>query len=458
MATAGLGGRSLTVARNQQQQIASKQPTATLDDLLPSPTNGRKRLRNIESLAATIASDGLSTALTVIPAAHYIKHHPEHAETVKASGKPYVVLGGHRRLDAAKQAGVSRVAINVVFEVKSVRISSLQENLQREPLTPVEEGEEFQQVMKEEGLSQRGLAKRLGAESNKRISQTYISQRIALLKLTPEFQDDVDDQWSHERETGITLKFAAEVLARLTHEAQTAYRRGDFTREDVIFAVSNRDGGLTVADIIEVLAERDDPSKTTTVEPAVIAAQSHETSPIAEPAAMAPRTGQPSVSTSATDVLGTAAGRTADAGDCAAITPPAPGPGMPAQRTAAELASAAAEPEPEASAAAEPEPEPEPEASAAAEPEPEPEPEASAAAEPEPEPEPEASAAAEPEPEPEPDQSGSAEPGSTGETEVDRELHVDRVLTLAGDPEQVALAVYEALTADELESIKNLLS
>ncbi|MER7707182.1 hypothetical protein ABTX81_30315 [Kitasatospora sp. NPDC097605] len=229
--SAGLGGRNLSAARNQQQQLANRQPTAALNELFPSPTNGRKKLRNIQSLATTISSDGLSTALTVIPAEHYIKHHPDHAEAVKASGRPLVVLGGHRRLAAAQAAGLARVPVNIVYEVKSVRIASLLENLQREPLTPVEEGEEFQRAMQEEGLSQRALATRLGADTNKRVSQTYISQRIALLKLIPELQDDVDDQWSGERDTGITLKFAAEVLARLSKDEQRAYHHGDLTKE-----------------------------------------------------------------------------------------------------------------------------------------------------------------------------------------------------------------------------------
>ncbi|MFI8251520.1 ParB/RepB/Spo0J family partition protein, partial [Kitasatospora sp. NPDC085930] len=255
MATSGLGGRNLMAARSQAQQLASRQPTASVDDLFPSPTNGRKRLRNIEALAATIATDGLNTALTVVPADHYLKHHPEHTEAVTQAGKPYVVLGGHRRLEAAKAAGLARVAINVVFEVKNIRIASLQENLQREPLTPVEEGEEFQRALTELSLSQRGLAKRLGAETNKRISQTYISQRIALLKLISELQDAVDDHWSGERDTGLTLKFAAEMLARLTHEAQRAFLKGQFSREDVAVATRRRSGELTTDDVTTVLRE-----------------------------------------------------------------------------------------------------------------------------------------------------------------------------------------------------------
>lgn len=229
--SAGLGGRSLIAARSQQQQLANKQPTAALDDLFPSPTNGRRKLRNIESLAVTIASDGLSTPLSAIPAEHYIKHYPEHADVVKASGKPFVVLGGHRRLEAARVAGLPRVPVNFVHEVKSVRIASLLENLQREPLTPVEEGYEFQAAMEEEELSQRAFAVRLGADKNKRVSQTYISQRVALTKLIPELQDDVDDQATKERDTGLTLKFAAEVLARLSEDDQRAFYRGDLTRE-----------------------------------------------------------------------------------------------------------------------------------------------------------------------------------------------------------------------------------
>jgi ParB family chromosome partitioning protein len=183
-----------------------------VSELLPSPENARESLPNLESLAATIATDGLTTALTVVPAAVYGQAYKQHADEVTKSGRPYVVIHGHRRLAAAEMAGLDVVPIMLRTEVVSIRIAAMLENQAREPLTPIEEGQEYKLIMDEEKLSQRSLATRLS------VSQTTISHRIALLDLTAEAQ--------------AAVKFAATVAVKLTPALQKALVAGELDVEE----------------------------------------------------------------------------------------------------------------------------------------------------------------------------------------------------------------------------------
>lgn len=92
----------------------------------------------------------------------------------------FQVIAGERRLRAAKLAGFNEVpAIIKEIPDKDVLELSLVENLQREDLTPLEEGEIFQQIMDRFGYTQEELGNRIGK------SRHYIQQRIRLLSLSP---------------------------------------------------------------------------------------------------------------------------------------------------------------------------------------------------------------------------------------------------------------------------------
>ncbi|WP_323178864.1 ParB/RepB/Spo0J family partition protein [Streptomyces sp. NBC_00568] len=210
---------------------------------MPSPENGRKRLHKIDELAKTLSSDGMNTAMTVIPPDVYIATYPQHKDAVEArvaEGVLFVVHHGHRRLAAALEAGLTEVPILVRRDVPSLRIAAIQENLQRMALNPIEEAMEFQEALDEtddEGrkLSQRDLAKRAGC------SQTYVSHRVALLRLVPPLQQAVVNHWLKDQqllETETTnddqllflpVREAATVYARLRSELQEAFAQGEIT-------------------------------------------------------------------------------------------------------------------------------------------------------------------------------------------------------------------------------------
>ncbi|MEV8336709.1 ParB/RepB/Spo0J family partition protein [Streptomyces niveus] len=227
---------SATRAQAQQQRLFSQTSELPISDLLPSPENGRKKLRNVKGLADSFEDDGVVQALTVVTAATYIAKYPKHREYVERSGKPYVVLHGHRRLAAAQQRGIDKVPVFVRKKVDgSVRIAGLKENEQRLQLDPIEQGVEYQLAMDEENISQRELARRLGGTS-----QTAISHKIKLQRLIEPLQNAVTDHWC--KQNGLELEYGGELLLPIK-EAATVLAG---LREDLQQAFV--DGGLLLAD------------------------------------------------------------------------------------------------------------------------------------------------------------------------------------------------------------------
>ncbi|MGW4985020.1 ParB/RepB/Spo0J family partition protein [Streptomyces mirabilis] len=239
--------RAARKAASQQARLVPQGlPTVRPDQLMPSPENGRKKLLKIDELAESLESDGMNTAMTVIPPEVYAEVYPQHRDVVEArvaEGVLFVVHHGHRRLAAALKVGLTEVPILVRREVPSLRIAAIQENLQRMGLNPIEEAVEFQEVLDEKDekgkqLSQRELAKRAGC------SQTYVSHRVALLRLVPSLQQAVVNHWlkeqallapeAHEVEDSeahlvLPVREAATVYARLRSDLQEAFVRGELT-------------------------------------------------------------------------------------------------------------------------------------------------------------------------------------------------------------------------------------
>ncbi|MFD6923679.1 ParB/RepB/Spo0J family partition protein [Streptomyces sp. NPDC059944] len=239
--------RAARKAASQQARLVPQGlPTVRPEQLMPSPENGRKNLLKIDELAGSLRSDGMNTAMTVIPPDVYVDFYPQHKEAVDAQvseGVLFVVHHGHRRLAAALAAGLTEVPILVRREVPSLRIAAIQENLQRMGLNPVEEAIEFQEALDEKDengkqMSQRELAKRAGC------SQTYVSHRVALLRLIPELRQAVVDHWLKEQQLleadsdgagepegllVLPVREAATVYARLTPAMQEAFAHGELT-------------------------------------------------------------------------------------------------------------------------------------------------------------------------------------------------------------------------------------
>lgn len=101
----------------------------------------------------------------------------------RKSIKGYEIVAGERRYRAAKEAKLETVPV-VVRELNEQQMMELAilENLQREDLTPIEEGTAYQLLMEKLNLTQEELAKRLGK------SRPHIANHIRLLSLPPKIQ------------------------------------------------------------------------------------------------------------------------------------------------------------------------------------------------------------------------------------------------------------------------------
>lgn len=120
----------------------------------------------LESLAASIRTQGLVQPIVVTP----------------AEGGLFTIVAGERRYRAAQRAGLEEVpvVIRAVADDRALLELALVENLQREDLDPIEEGEAYRVLQESFGLSQEAIAERVGK------SRPAVANAVRLLRLPPE--------------------------------------------------------------------------------------------------------------------------------------------------------------------------------------------------------------------------------------------------------------------------------
>ncbi|MFI7005883.1 ParB/RepB/Spo0J family partition protein [Streptomyces sp. NPDC050145] len=159
--------------------------TVPVSDLAENPDNPRHELRDLDGLAETVRERGVLQALGVVPAAVFLAAHPHHKEAVGPA--PYVVLHGHRRLAAARMAGLDEVPVLVRDDASRSDEDALIENVQRDDLTELEQAQAIQGLISAYGYSQRQVAARIGK------TQGFVSQRLSLMKLREDLQEALAD-------------------------------------------------------------------------------------------------------------------------------------------------------------------------------------------------------------------------------------------------------------------------
>lgn len=107
---------------------------------------------------------------------------------LRNAAKGYEIVVGERRFRAAKEAKLKEIpaVVRDLTEEEMMELSVI-ENLQREDLSPLEEAESYQFLMKKLGLTQAKLAERLGK------SRPYIANFVRLLTLPEEVQEMLRD-------------------------------------------------------------------------------------------------------------------------------------------------------------------------------------------------------------------------------------------------------------------------
>lgn len=151
------------------------------DKLIPNPDNPRKDVGDIEELEKSIRKNGIMQNLTVVPADENLEE--------------FMVMIGHRRLAAAKAAGLRKVPC-VIAEglTREEQLAiMLEENMQRNDLTVLEQAESFQ-MMIELGNTIESLTEKTG------FSESTIRHRLKIAELDSEMlrnrEEDPDLQLS----------------------------------------------------------------------------------------------------------------------------------------------------------------------------------------------------------------------------------------------------------------------
>lgn len=178
----------------------------------PHPDNPRKDLGDLEELTESIRKNGIMQNLTIIP-----------EDEEDDQNDTYIALIGHRRLAAAREAGIYEVPCNIVFGLshrEQVGIM-LEENMQRSDLTPVEQAYGFQ-MMLDLGETEESIAEKTG------FSRSTIRHRLQIAKLdrrimkeTEEFQFSIGDLMALEQIKSIARRNAVLNISKSSEELRS---------------------------------------------------------------------------------------------------------------------------------------------------------------------------------------------------------------------------------------------
>ena len=136
-----------------------------ISEIGTNPNQPRKHFSSasIDELAASIKQHGLIQPITVR----------------RGTRSKYELVAGERRLRACIAAGLKNVdAIIISVTNYDSAAMALIENLQRENLNYLEEGEAYSNLITDFGLTQEELAEQIGK------SQAYIANKLRILKLS----------------------------------------------------------------------------------------------------------------------------------------------------------------------------------------------------------------------------------------------------------------------------------
>lgn len=147
-----------------------------VDRLHPHPDNPRKRLGDLTELAGSIKANGILQNLTVIP------------DDPTSSYTQFTVVIGHRRLAAAKLAGLTEVPCVVTTMTDKEQVQTmLLENMQRSDLTPYEQAQGFQ-MMLDLGSTVEEITKKSG------FSKKTVRRRVKMMELDQDVLKKVSER------------------------------------------------------------------------------------------------------------------------------------------------------------------------------------------------------------------------------------------------------------------------
>ncbi|MFF1714585.1 ParB/RepB/Spo0J family partition protein [Streptomyces sp. NPDC058268] len=159
-----------------------------VEHISPNPDNPRTEFGDLTELGNSLKDHGQKQAVTVMNRDAYVKANPAR-ESELEDGTTHVVVDGSSRLWAAREVGVPELKV-MVDDTQGTTEDELLEsalvaNVHRQDLEPMDEARALQRLLTIHG-TQTKLANRLHR------SQGWVSQRLALLGLTPELQESLE--------------------------------------------------------------------------------------------------------------------------------------------------------------------------------------------------------------------------------------------------------------------------
>jgi ParB family transcriptional regulator, chromosome partitioning protein len=156
-------GRGLEALIPEVKQSEAPLNEIDIDLIQPNPSQPRLVFdeKRLEELAVSIRKNGVLQPVLVRP-----------------FNNGYQLIAGERRLSAAQRAGMLKIPA-VIRDVPDENLLELAlvENIQREPLNPMEEANAYQHLIETAGGTQEQMAERLGKD------RSTIANSIRLLKL-----------------------------------------------------------------------------------------------------------------------------------------------------------------------------------------------------------------------------------------------------------------------------------
>jgi ParB family chromosome partitioning protein len=158
---------------NAEAKAAGSLQDLPLSLLRPDPNQPRKKFTQIDSLAKSIAENGIIQPIIV---------------TSKAQEGVYTIIAGERRYQAAIRAKLASIPCIIRDENDAnIMILQLLENDQREDVSPLEESDALQKLVGDLSVSKAQIGKELGRDS------AWVSIRLGLQQASDDIKKLIKD-------------------------------------------------------------------------------------------------------------------------------------------------------------------------------------------------------------------------------------------------------------------------
>ncbi|MCX4538556.1 ParB/RepB/Spo0J family partition protein (plasmid) [Streptomyces sp. NBC_00841] len=184
--TQTISARRAAINANTSAPTEGAPPPVKLpvDVISLNPDNPRSELGDLTDLSASLRDHGQKTAISIMGRFAYLEGNPGREGDLEQDTK-YVVIDGNSRLAASREAGLTEIKVMLDDDLGSnpdeILESALVANIHRQDLDHLDEAKALEQLLKVHG-TQEALAARLHR------SQGWVSQRLALLTLTPQLK------------------------------------------------------------------------------------------------------------------------------------------------------------------------------------------------------------------------------------------------------------------------------